>query len=96
MIIKLNNINLWLIVGFAAQVCFFMRFLIQYILSEKKKKSVVPVSFWYLSVSGALLLLIYAIYRRDPVFIVGAVLGLFVYLRNLILIYKNKKHENQA
>ena len=83
--------NIWLIVGFLGQSCFFLRFLIQWIVSEKNKKSTIPVVFWYLSFSGAFLILIYAIYRKDPVFIVGQALGLLVYSRNLWLIYAGKK-----
>jgi lipid-A-disaccharide synthase-like uncharacterized protein len=78
----------WLIVGFLAQGIFFTRFLVQWIESEKSKKSVFPVSFWYLSLIGSLMLLGYALYRKDPVFIVGQVLGAFIYVRNLQLIRK--------
>lgn len=80
--------KIWLIVGFLGQFMFFMRFLVQWIVSERKKESVVPVSFWYFSLLGGLILLSYAIYRKDPVFILGQVGGVFIYLRNLTLIYK--------
>jgi lipid-A-disaccharide synthase-like uncharacterized protein len=76
----------WLLVGFAGQALFMMRFLIQWIQSERKKKSVIPVAFWYFSVLGGLTLLAYAIHRQDPVFIAGQFLGVFIYLRNLYLI----------
>ncbi len=77
---------LWLSVGFLGQAFFSMRFLVQWIASERKKESVIPVSFWFFSIGGGLTLLIYAVYRLDPVFIIGQGAGLFVYLRNLFLI----------
>ena len=82
--------DLWLIVGFFGQTLFFMRFLVQWLASEKKRKSVIPVSFWYFSLGGAAMLLTYAIYRRDPVFILGQSLGFIIYSRNLVLIYRHK------
>jgi len=81
----------WLVVGFAGQIIFGTRFLVQWICSEIKKESHIPVVFWYLSISGGLILLTYAIFRRDPVFILGQSTGLIVYLRNLRLIYKKNK-----
>ena len=75
--------TLWLGVGFAGQALFSARFLVQWFYSEKAKRSVIPVQFWYFSVAGGLTLLAYAIYKRDPVFIVGQASGLFVYARNL-------------
>jgi lipid-A-disaccharide synthase-like uncharacterized protein len=79
------KINPWIVLGFVAQGLFTMRFLVQWIASERQKKSVVPVAFWYLSVAGGGLLLVYAIYRKDPVFILGQATGLVVYVRNLML-----------
>jgi lipid-A-disaccharide synthase-like uncharacterized protein len=81
----------WYVIGFLGQAFFFSRFLVQWLVSEIKQQSTVPVAFWFLSVLGGLLLLTYAIYRRDPVFITGQALGQFVYVRNLILIYKKRK-----
>ena len=80
----------WAIIGFAAQVMFFMRFFMQWLASEKEKRSVVPVSFWYFSVLGGILLLFYAVVRRDPVFIAGQAGGLLIYARNIHLIHKGK------
>lgn len=80
----------WLVVGFVAQGLFSARFLVQWIASERAGRSVVPVLFWYLSIIGAALLLAYAIYRRDPVFILGQSVGLLVYVRNLYLIRREK------
>ncbi len=76
----------WLILGLAGQALFSMRFLIQWIYSEKNKKSIIPHAFWYFSLAGGLTLLAYAILREDPVFIIGQGMGLFVYVRNLMLI----------
>jgi lipid-A-disaccharide synthase-like uncharacterized protein len=80
--------HLWLAVGFLGQALFSARFLVQWIASERKKQSVVPTHFWYFSVGGGLTLLIYAIYRLDPVFILGQAAGLFVYARNLWFIHR--------
>ncbi len=78
----------WIVAGFAGQIFFFSRFLVQWIASEKKGRSVIPDVFWYLSIMGGSMLLAYAIHRRDPVFIVGQGVGLLVYFRNLWLIHK--------
>jgi lipid-A-disaccharide synthase-like uncharacterized protein len=87
--------HFWVIIGFFGQTLFFMRFLIQWLASEKAKKIVIPVAFWYCSLGGGTILLIYAIYRRDPVFIVGQATGLFIYVRNLILRAQHGKQENE-
>ncbi|MBV4519226.1 lipid-A-disaccharide synthase N-terminal domain-containing protein [Pseudomonas sp. SWRI74] len=81
---------LWLMVGFAGQIAFTGRFVLQWLYSEYKKRSVIPTSFWYLSIVGSTLLFAYAIYRQDPVFIVGQAFGSIVYLRNLQLIKRSK------
>ncbi len=81
----------WILVGFLGQALFSMRFLIQWIYSEKKKRSVIPLAFWFFSLAGGLTLLSYAIYRRDPVFIAGQAAGVFIYTRNLQLIAREKK-----
>ena len=81
---------IWLCLGFFAQFMFMMRFVVQWIASEKAKESVVPLAFWYFSVAGGLLLLLYAIHRRDPVFIFGQSLGLLIYIRNLWLIHAKR------
>ena len=85
---------LWLIIGFAGQALFSMRFVVQWLKSEREKKSVVPLAFWYFSLAGGAALLLYALHQADPVFIVGQGLGLFIYLRNLWLIYK-EPHPSQ-
>jgi lipid-A-disaccharide synthase-like uncharacterized protein len=76
----------WVVLGFIAQAFFTMRFVVQWIASERARKSVMPVAFWFFSIGGGALLLIYALYRRDPVFIAGQALGLLVYFRNVYFI----------
>ena len=82
---------IWLIIGFLGQGVFSARFLVQWLASEKKKQSTVPVAFWWLSLVGSLVVLAYAIHRKDPVFIVGQSLGFIIYTRNLQLIFSHKK-----
>ena len=79
----------WVLLGLVAQGFFTMRFVVQWIASERARKSVIPVAFWFFSIGGGVLLLIYALYRRDPVFIAGQALGLVVYTRNLYFIVVN-------
>jgi lipid-A-disaccharide synthase-like uncharacterized protein len=89
-----STIELWWVVfGFAAQAMFTGRFLVQWIASERAKDSVVPVAFWYFSLAGGLMLLAYALYRMDPVFILGQALGVLIYVRNLTLIYAKRRRD---
>jgi lipid-A-disaccharide synthase-like uncharacterized protein len=83
---------IFLIIGFSAQIIFASRFLVQWIHSERKGKSLIPISFWYLSIIGSAGLLIYAISRHDPVIILGQSFGIIIYLRNLYLIKINSKN----
>ena len=83
--------KLWLGIGLLGQACFTSRFLIQWIASERQKKSVVPALFWYCSIVGGGLLLAYALYRKDPVFICGQLTGLIVYARNLMFIMREQR-----
>jgi lipid-A-disaccharide synthase-like uncharacterized protein len=87
----IEQFDAWVLLGFVAQGFFTMRFLVQWIASERAKRSVVPVAFWFFSLGGGALLLIYAIQRQDPVFIAGQGLGLFIYIRNLWLIAKEQR-----
>lgn len=88
----MSRIETWvLVLGFAGQALFFMRFLVQWISSEKQKKSVIPVAFWYFSIGGSILLLAYAIIRKDPVFIVGQGMGFLIYIRNLHFISRENR-----
>lgn len=88
--------TMWLIIGFTAQILFFSRFLVQWIASERAGKSVVPIAFWFLSLGGGGLLLSYAIFRKDPVFILGQSVGFIIYSRNLHLIFKEKREERKS
>lgn len=85
----------WLVVGFAGQALFSMRFLVQWLSSERAGESKVPLAFWYLSLGGGATLLTYAVYREDPVFILGQLTGLFVYTRNLQLIHRKRSAQVQ-
>lgn len=87
------NFDYWTFFGFLAQFVFFLRFIVQWISSEKQKKSIIPISFWYLSVIGALMILIYALQRGDPVFIFGQFFALIIYIRNIILRKRTQEEE---
>jgi len=82
--------RIWLVIGLAGQAAFGARFLVQWIVSERRGRSVIPLAFWWLSLAGGLVLLAYAIHRRDPVFILGQGFGLVVYTRNLVLIRRRR------
>jgi len=82
--------QVWLAVGFTGQLVFSLRFLVQWLVSEKRRESVIPVAFWYISLAGTTLLFVYATYRRDPVFMLGQGFGFIVYIRNLMLIYRKR------
>jgi lipid-A-disaccharide synthase-like uncharacterized protein len=90
-VLKLDMIVL---VGLLGQALFTARFIVQWLASEKEGKSVIPVSFWFLSIGGGTILFAYAIYRRDPVFIIGQGLGIFIYVRNLMLIVQERQKQN--
>lgn len=95
--LKVNNwIEFWWVAfGLFGQLMFTGRFVIQWIASERAGRSTVPLAFWYFSIAGALILFTYAVYRQDPVFILGQSFGIVVYSRNLWLIHKEKR-ENDA
>jgi len=82
-----------LVIGFAGQTMFFMRFFVQWLYSEKHKRSLIPTAFWYFSLGGSALLLTYAIIKKDPVFIVGQSTGFIIYTRNLVLIKREHKEK---
>jgi lipid-A-disaccharide synthase-like uncharacterized protein len=88
--LSINAEVVWVAIGLLGQLLFFLRFFIQWLVSEKKKESVIPVSFWYFSISGGIILLFYAIYRKDPVFILGQSTGVLIYARNLYFIYHGR------
>ena len=83
----------WVAFGLFGQLLFAGRFIIQWIVSEKEKRSVVPVAFWYFSIAGAVVLFTYACYRKDPVFILGQSLGIIIYVRNLWLIHAEQRRD---
>lgn len=92
--VNFNQETIWLGIGFIGQALFSARFIIQWLKSEKEKKSVFPVAFWYFSISGGVTLLAYAIYRQDPVFILGQASGLLIYFRNLYFVFNEKSNNN--
>jgi len=83
--------HFWLSIGFLGQTFFSMRFLVQWIASERQKESVIPISFWFFSIGGGVLLFAYALYIRDPVFILGQGFGVFVYARNLYFELRDRR-----
>jgi lipid-A-disaccharide synthase-like uncharacterized protein len=86
----IGNMDWGILVGYMAQALFAMRFVVQWIASERAGKSVVPTAFWVISIGGGLMLLGYALYRKDPVFILGQACGLFVYVRNLQFVIRSR------
>lgn len=88
-----NTDMIWLGIGFAGQLLFTSRFLVQWIASERARRSVVPLAFWWFSLAGGATLLAYALWRRDPVFAIGQASGLIIYTRNLMLIGRQQRAE---
>lgn len=84
------NADWGIIIGYVAQILFAMRFVVQWIASERAGRSVVPTAFWVFSIGGGIMLLGYALYRKDPVFIIGQAFGVFVYLRNLQFVLRGR------
>ena len=87
----IGNLDWGILIGYVAQAMFAMRFFVQWVASERAGRSVIPTSFWVFSIGGGFMLLGYAIYRKDPVFIVGQAFGVFVYLRNLYFVIRDRK-----
>ncbi len=85
------EINFWLLFGILGQIFFMSRFILQWVYSEINKKSIIPLGFWFFSILGGLILLLYAIHRKDPVFIMGQATGILIYGRNLYFINKQNK-----
>jgi lipid-A-disaccharide synthase-like uncharacterized protein len=89
--------NIWLAIGFGGQFLFFLRFFVQWLVSEKEKRSVIPEAFWYFSITGGAVLFIYAVFGiHDPVFAVGQGTGLLIYVRNLYFILRAKREAKTA
>ena len=86
----------WVMVGLTGQLLFTMRFLVQWVMSERAGRSVIPLAFWYFSMGGGLVLLSYAIWRADPVFILGQSMGIVIYSRNLWLIHVERRRQQTA
>ena len=87
----IGNLDWGILIGYVAQALFAMRFFVQWVASERAGRSVIPTSFWVFSIGGGFMLLGYAIYRKDPVFIVGQAFGVFFYLRNLYFVMRDRK-----
>ena len=85
------QLNWWVLLGYVGQSLFAMRFIVQWVASERVGRSVIPIAFWFFSIGGGMVLFVYALYIRDPVFIIGQGLGLFVYLRNLYFVFRERK-----
>ena len=85
------KLSWWVLLGYAGQALFTMRFVVQWIATERARKSVFPVAFWFFSIGGGVLLFGYALAKKDPVFILGQGFGLFVYLRNLYFVYRERR-----
>jgi lipid-A-disaccharide synthase-like uncharacterized protein len=88
--------KIWLAVGFSAQLMFSMRFIVQWIASERARRSIVPETFWYFSLLGGAMLFAYAVYRLDPVFMLGQGMGLVIYSRNIYFIRTHRRNEAVA
>jgi len=86
----------WVTIGFIAQFMFSMRFIVQWLATEKARASIIPETFWYFSFAGGAMLLAYAIYRMDPVFILGQGMGLVIYARNIYFIWLGKRDPSTA
>jgi lipid-A-disaccharide synthase-like uncharacterized protein len=86
----------WITIGFIAQFLFSMRFIVQWLATEKARASIIPETFWYFSMAGGVMLLAYAIYRMDPVFILGQAAGLVIYARNIYFIWLGKREPSPA
>ena len=91
-----TRLDWWVLLGFAAQAFFTMRFVVQWIASERAGKMVMPIAFWFFSIGGGVLLFGYALYKRDPVFILGQGFGVFVYVRNLYFELRDRRRAMQA
>ncbi|MBW3565079.1 MAG: lipid-A-disaccharide synthase N-terminal domain-containing protein [Acidobacteria bacterium] len=87
--------DIWVAIGFLGQLCFSARFLIQWVSSERERKSVIPIYFWYFSLIGGMILAVYAFHRRDPVFLLGQSMGILIYVRNLMLIHRARRAGKQ-
>jgi lipid-A-disaccharide synthase-like uncharacterized protein len=90
------RLDFWLVFGIAAQLLFTARFVVQWIVSERLGKSVVPIAFWFLSMGGGVMLLIYGLVRREPIIIMGQALAVVIYMRNLVLIFRQRSGDRSG
>jgi lipid-A-disaccharide synthase-like uncharacterized protein len=90
------DLTIWVLIGLLGQALFTLRFLVQWLSSERRGRSYIPHAFWWFSLAGGATLLAYALHRKDPVFILGQGAGLFIYIRNLQLILQGRKKEGAA
>ncbi|MEP3047383.1 MAG: lipid-A-disaccharide synthase N-terminal domain-containing protein [Roseibium sp.] len=88
-----EQFDFWLLFGLAAQAMFMMRFMVQWMASERVGRSIVPIAFWFFSIAGGVMLFTYGVIKKEPIIILGQGLGLIIYFRNLWLIYKEKRHD---
>lgn len=93
--LHMDTTTIWVVVGFLGQSLFFMRFFVQWLASEKEGRSVIPTAFWYFSLLGGLTLFSYALWRKDPVFIIGQGTGLFIYLRNIYFVRRESLEQDR-
>ncbi|MFG1422267.1 lipid-A-disaccharide synthase N-terminal domain-containing protein [Roseixanthobacter liquoris] len=91
-----TQLDWWVVLGFVAQILFTMRFVVQWLASERAGRSVIPFAFWTFSLGGGTLLLVYALYRKDPVFIAGQALSTFIYIRNLQFALRERRADRAA
>jgi lipid-A-disaccharide synthase-like uncharacterized protein len=91
-----TRFDLWLVFGLLAQLVFTARFLVQWLASEKAGRSVVPMAFWFLSIVGGTMTLVYGIQRREPVIIMGQTLSIFIFVRKVMLIFTNKSNQSES
>ncbi|CAH1661270.1 conserved membrane hypothetical protein [Hyphomicrobiales bacterium] len=87
----IEKLDFWLVLGLFGQMLFGARFIVQWLVSEKEGRSVIPVAFWFFSIGGGLITLAYGLHQREPVIILGQALSIFIYVRNLMLISRNKR-----
>ncbi len=92
----IDKFDIWLAIGIFGQLLFTMRFLVQWLASERAGRSVIPIAFWFFSIGGGLITLVYGLYKKEPVIIMGQALSLFIYARNLMLIAKQRKTKSDA
>ena len=90
------KLSWWVLLGYAGQALFTMRFVVQWIATERARKSVIPVAFWFFSIGGGLLTLIYGLVKREPVIIIGQLASNIIYVRNLMLIFKHRASGSQT